>query len=263
MSEETKVATENVTDAAPKVMVMTDDPATAQQVEAFQQITDLGQAASFLELPDEYEVTDLLVQFEKRIHAAIDSKKTKLLKPLTDAKNILLRHIVETQVKNTGKFDFTDVIPFETACTSCRGTGELYKFFRNTVTEPCKFCNNGYVLITCRSCKGSTRYKKNQHDLKIDVECSQCERDENDKPTGQEKVKCRKCRGTAKFRSHPIAPKIESTTHCHDCKGRGFTLPEPEKKSKTNTAMAAAMEKAEKKSGKNLGYAVKTADVKE
>jgi DnaJ-class molecular chaperone len=168
------------------------------------------------------------------------------------------------QIKEHGKFDLTDIIPFKDICESCGGSGELYKFFRNAATEPCRFCDDGYVLITCRSCKGTTRYKKTQNSLNINVECNRCERDADGKPTGKEKVKCRKCKGSGNFRKLVIAPKIESTTHCRECKGRGFTLPDP--KGKPKTAMAEAMEAAESKVEnipKNLGDSLKSADVKE
>lgn len=240
MSDEKMVATDNVTDDAPRLVVMTDEPATAQQVESIVQITTMAEAANLLNLEDGYDVTNLLTSFEHEIHAAIDNKKTRMLKPLTDAKNILLRHEVEQMIEADGKFSFEGIIPFETGCLSCRGTGELYKFFRQAVTEPCNKCEDGRALIPCRSCKGTTRYRKKQGNLHINVDCTRCAKDSEGNPMGKEYVKCRHCRGTGNYRKLTIAPKIKSTTHCRECKGRGFTLPEPPPKvAKTPTVREA------------------------
>lgn len=236
MSDKTEVATQAIVSDESGLMVKSDEPATAQQVDAYVQITSIAEAANLLNLEDNYNVLQLLTSFEESIHKAIADKKTRMLKPLTDAKNILLRHEVELQVAKEGKFTFTDIIPFDTACISCRGTGEIYKFFREPVTESCTKCENGYVLIKCRACQGTTKYGKKNANLHVNiVECTRCEKDAEGKPTGKEKVKCRDCRGTGKYRKLAIAPKIKSTTHCRDCKGRGFTLPEPEHKPKSKT----------------------------
>ena len=257
------VATEEVTEDAPRLVVMTDEPATAQQVESFVQITTMAEAANLLNLEDDYDVETLLTQFEKEIHASIDNKKTRMLKPLTDAKNILLRHEVEQMVEESGKFSFEGLIPFETGCRACRGTGELYKFYRQSATEPCNKCEDGRALIPCRACKGTTRYKKKQGNLHINVDCTRCAKDSEGNLMGKEYVKCRACRGTGTYRKLVIAPKIKSTTHCRECKGRGFTLPEPPPKAAKITTTVKAAEPENPVLSADLGTKLKEATVKE
>jgi len=238
-----KVATEDVNDNVelvivdetlmPKDVAEAAEVATAQDLEALISITNTNEAFKLLNLPDAYDVPTLLRAFECEIHASINNKKTRMLKPLTEAKNILLRDQIEQMIEKEGRFDLADMIPFEEACLACKGTGELYKFFRKAATVPCKFCtdgkpeDNGYVFITCRACKGTKRYKKQQKGLTINVECTRCHKDEEGKPTGLERVKCRACLGKGTFRKLVIDSKIKSTTHCRHCKGRGFVLPEP------------------------------------
>lgn len=209
--------------------------ATAQDLEELISVGNIDEASKLLNVKSDVNIPTMLTSFEESIHNSIEDKKTRMLKPLTEAKNILLRSKIEHMIKDTGRFDLTGMIPFKEACISCKGTGEIYKFFRIGETEPCKFCtdgepeDNGYVFITCRVCKGTKIHEGK--------ECARCHRDpKTDLPIGKERVKCRQCRGKAIWRKLVIDSKIKSTTHCRHCKGRGFTLPEPPvKKVKTVT----------------------------
>lgn len=206
---------------------------TLQDAEEGRMAKTLEEAEQLLCITPPYNISELLTRFEKSIHKSIDDKKTRRLKPLTDAKNILLRYFIERMIEKTGRFDMTDMIPFQESCISCKGTGELYKFFRKGETVPCKFCNTpeheaagkGYQLIPCRSCKGSGIYKPAGRD---GILCTRCQKDELGNPTGKERVKCRSCQATSVYRRPVLDAKIKSTTHCRECKGRGFTLPEPD-----------------------------------
>lgn len=207
---------------------------TAQDLQSLISVSSIDEASKLLNLAtmDDIDIPTMLKLFEDKIHASIDNHTTRMLKPLTEAKNILLRSEIEKMIERDGKFDLAGMIPFAEACISCKGTGEIYKFFRVAETIPCKFCTNGdpeddgYLFIPCRICKGSKAYKGE--------ECTRCYRDpETDLPTGKERVKCRTCRGKAIFRKLVIDSKIKSTTHCRYCKGRGFTLPEPPPPAKT------------------------------
>ena len=281
MTDVKQVATEDVTDNVELVIVGEEliskdvveavELATAQDLGMLISITNIDEASKLLNLPDAYDVPTMLVAFENEIHASINNKKTRMLKPLTEAKNIILRNQVEQMVEETGRFDLTGLVPFEEGCIPCRGTGELYKFFRKAATVPCKFCtdgkseDNGYVFIPCRACKGTKRYKKRQKGLTINVECTRCHPDEEGNPSGLERVKCRACMGKATFRKLVIDSKIKSTTHCRHCKGRGFVLPEPPAKQ----AKAAKVETPHTATPSNpvisadLGAQLKGVEVKE
>lgn len=231
-----KVATDNIKNESPQPSESA-APATAQHISALVQITSLGEAAKLLELPDGYEIEDMRKSFETLIHRAIKQRRTHLLKPLTDAKNIIQRHDIEFQISRDGSFD-PGFIPYQDICEDCKGAGEIYRFFRDTTVETCKICNGTRkVLITCRQCNGSKKYTKHaqevsnkEGDIVVQNTCPSCTVDEEGNPIGKEAVKCWKCKGTGKFRRYILAPKIKSTTHCAICKGRGFKLPDPPKK---------------------------------
>jgi len=278
MTDVQKVATKEVNDNVELVIVGDDhnaetvaELATAQDLAVLISVTNIDEASKLLNLPDAYDVPTMLTAFENEIHASINNKKTRMLKPLTEAKNILLRSQIEQMIEENGRFDLAGMIPFEEACIHCKGSGELYKFFRKAATVPCKFCtdgkpeDNGYVFITCRACKGTTRYKKQQKGLTINVECTRCHKDAEGKPTGQERVKCRACLGKATFRKLVIDSTIKSTTHCRHCKGRGFVLPEPPaKKAKAHkTEKSYDATPANPVISADLGAQLKGAEVKE
>jgi len=288
MSDLEKVATKDNIPVEKPMFVIVDEPlvneeeaeliaeveaTTAQELQQLISIHDTEEAAKLLELGDSYDTRTMLTTFEQAIHHSIENKKTRMLKPLTDAKLILLRSVFEKQIAETGKFTLDGIIPFkeEDICPACHGAGELLKFFRKAATVPCKFCttgkpeDNGYVFIECRSCKGSKRYRKYQKDLVINVACTRCHKDADGNPTGQERVRCRACLGKGTFRKLVIDAKIKSTTHCRHCKGRGFLLPEPPAKKikvKTekvyhDTTLSNPVISAD------LGAQIKGADVKE
>ena len=165
-------------------------------------------------------------------------------------------------VAEHGRFDFTGLIPFENACFACHGTGERYKFFKQTAVVPCKFCDGGTKVIDCPSCKGTGTFRKWSKDNGgyVGVDCIKCDKDADNKPTGKRTVKCFKCHGTGDFKKLVIAPKIEETTHCRTCKGRGFVVDEQPKQQKakiverktqplSNPVLSTAL--ADKITGKN------------
>ena len=209
-------------------------PVTAEITEEQRIIAQRTEAINLLNLGSSFDIQTLLESFESQIRGSIKKHRTNMLKPLTEAKNLLLRLEVEKMIEETGRFDFTgeNAVPFETACINCRGIGEIYKFFRSAVEMDCKFCTTeenesagvGYRYIPCRVCKGKKEYIP--YKKKTPVPCHRC-KDENGNPTGKERVKCIPCHGTGKYRKLVIDSKIKSTTHCHHCKGRGFHLPDP------------------------------------
>lgn len=219
------------------------DPATAQEVREAKLLISQSEARIVLGFDlDPYTDTELLTHYRNSVYPKIDKKDTKNLKQVIDAKNILLRLTVEKQIEQNGKFDLQ--IPFANICPICKGAGETYKFFKEMVEVPCKFCDEGEVIITCPACKGTGRFVKDNGDLKINVKCKKCNKEDKesgesvpvvtDKETGKPligkiKVRCRMCRGSGKFQKLVIDSHIKSTTYCRSCRGKGFTqLKEPD-----------------------------------
>jgi len=194
-------------------------PATAQDVATAKLLVDIEEAEALLGFgkKKDYSVNDLLKSFEVCFQVFEENGETKKILPLTNAKNILMRHQIEQMVAENGRFDVTGMIPFEKICLSCRGTGELYKFFRRVVPTPCKFCKGeGTSIRQCISCKGTGRYKNK--------DCRLCN------GTGKQIIKCRSCHGKGVFNKFAIDAKISSTTPCKKCEGHGFITPKPETK---------------------------------
>jgi len=218
--EETKVATNG-----------SSTPITAKQYSEAVNLITIDEAHKLLGIKPDHNIETLLKSFEILVDCKIENHETKDLRSLTDAKNILLRKQVENQIEETGRFDLSGLVPFKDICKNCHGAGELYQFFRRSVEEDCRFCEGKKTITkTCKDCKGTGRYVKNDTDLKINVECRSCDKDpETGKPLGTKTEKCRACRGKGKFRKMRIAPKIEDTTHCRPCKGRGWKFVAPER----------------------------------
>lgn len=212
-------------------------PTESQVVENAKLLISQNEAEKLVNVNgQDYDILSLLTSFESEFYKKIKKHETKDLRQLTDAKNIILRIKVEEMVATNGRFDFTNLIPFETACTGCKGTGELYKFFRHTIPVDCKFCDKdengkttGKKTVICRSCKGSGKYQNN-------FACRTCKDPETNQSTGKVVIKCRKCRGSGTFHKLAIDSKLKSTTHCRPCKGRGFIQPEKEVKKSTKPA---------------------------
>lgn len=150
----------------------------------------------------------------------LKNNPAKSLEKLTNAKNILMRAAIEMMVEKTGKFNLTDLLEFKDSCPACKGTGELYKFFRTETVVDCKFCDQengkatGKKTILCKSCEGSGMYKEG-------VPCRACDKDEQGKPSGKKLVICRRCRGTKEFHKITIDSRLKSTTCCNKCGGLG------------------------------------------
>ena len=246
-----------------EVATKTSDPTEAQFVEEAIRQTSVEEAERLIKPGNEYDITRLLTAFELEFNVRLKNKDTKSLRMLTDAKNVLLRNKIEQMVEKDGRFNLSGLIPFETACLSCKGTGEIYKFFKQTIPVDCKFCDQdengkstGRKTVRCKSCKGTGKFKKPNGQ---EVDCRTCDKDENGKPTGTVTFKCRKCRGTGTFQRLAIDSKIKSTTHCKACKGRGFISEEktaPKKKPKTLPLKQPVL-------SADLGEQIKAALVKE
>lgn len=206
-------------------------PSTLQQEQREHIEETIKTSEKILGLKDSYILSDILSNFELCWEIAYENEKGNDIKELTDSKNYLERIEILTMVSETervhftskdGKkkrFDLLGKIPFKRVCWKCHGTGETYKFHRSTITSICKLCNGQGVAAKkkCPICNG--------RDGEV---CKACNN------TGEITPICRACRGTKLYHQHPIIAKLETTTMCSHCQGRGFPLPKKveERKSK-------------------------------
>lgn len=137
-------------------------------------------------------------------------------KEIIQEKNIMIRKLIENQIKEKGVFHVN--APFgKRTCKDCGGTGEIYKFFRDVKTITCPKCNGrGNFVKPCLICQGSGRYIREELPLRINVKCKHCG------GVGKIYCICPTCKGKGKVKKHVIAPKIKSTTLCPTCEGLGF-----------------------------------------
>jgi len=210
-----------------QVAIPTPLPATAQDVANEKLLVEIRDAEILLGFrkKKDYSINELLKSFQVCFEVFDENDEAEKILPLTNAKNSLLRYQLDMMVaKNNGHFDLKGQIPFESVCVSCHGTGELYKFFRNSIPVPCKFCTGKPVkMVPCRNCKGSGKVKKSKEDGYVNDACPAC------KGKGTFTLKCRKCRDTRIFHKM-VLDSIRSTTPCKKCNGRGFDIPKPVKK---------------------------------
>lgn len=195
--------------------------------------------------------------------------------PVVLAKNVLIRSLVERQIKENGHFDLSDN-PLENKCPDCKGTGELYKIWRKRIEDGCKKCvsngeaikflgerydpkmmkisnkpedkdlPSGKTIVKCRKCENG-RFIQGSHEkgLRINVMCKTC----NGK--GQVLVKCKTCRGKKVISKPVLANKIEKTTECRTCRGKGFLTPKEEKHIAPKNPVFS----------KNIGEAIKVGEI--
>jgi len=141
---------------------------------------------------------------------------------MIEARNVIIRPQVHESVRDRGFFE--NHVPYDEPCNLCKGTGERYKLQVEEVEHKhCDACSgDGFVWIPCRKCQGTGRFKKEDGNLRINVECKACKRFENEWPEGKKyhyRVRCRDCRGLDK-KVRYIG--LQSTTRCQKCKGLGF-----------------------------------------
>lgn len=142
---------------------------------------------------------------------------------LIDSKNILIREIIEKQLRPNPKKIYRIRVPFK-SCKACKGTGENYRFEYKTEKENCKHCDeNGVRVEMCTRCFGKgKRYSKKD---KIMIRCFGCggigkyvfskgkDRDKD--------IKCRVCRGKGYREKMVPTGRILNHTTCKVCEGTG------------------------------------------
>lgn len=137
---------------------------------------------------------------------------------LIQAKLILLSRCYEHQVREKEKFTVT--CPYDEPCKECGGTGAKFKWYKADRTKKCR-CDHGKVnLGKCYACNGSGRYVKEDHGLRLKLKCKKCG------GSGERIVTCKFCHGKGRKEFLVLAPKVESFTICHTCKGFGYKPPQ-------------------------------------
>jgi len=180
-----------------------------------------------------YDMNHVLRCFDAKLWAAEENEELtpELKDELIRSKNILLRNLVIKQVNEVGHFTIDKSPPFENTCTHCNGVGERYKFVRKSKRVKCMKCQNGKIIETCPTCKGTGRFVTKDDEenvpLTINVVCKTCEGkkiEEGSEKTQIEYV-CRICHGRTTVKTFAIIGVLRSTTPCEQCKGLGFLPP--------------------------------------
>lgn len=188
-------------------------PITLDELVNYQTRQSVTQALNFLEFEPETEqeldeclTTEAVLERFKEVYE--DEPSVEAI----NNKNLLMRYIIEKQVKDSG--GFTIIAPFKNVCKKCHGLGELYRFFKKSILVECNKCEGSGRTGTCEACNGSGRYIRNKPGVNINIECRFCE--------GTGKNICRRCFGNGKTRIMIIEDKIKSTTFCDTCEGKGY-----------------------------------------
>ena len=201
-------------------------------------LINLSDCYELLGVGEETEIEILLKKFEALYRTS--SQDPDHIPTVVEAKNVVLRHIVSSQMEERRYFEI--VSPFKNTCRGCKGSGELYRFKRKTVMVNCHVCTGKKkVRVKCPSCNGTGRYiKKWKTGGGINVTCNTCK--------GEKEIfiKCTECRSNGKVRKIVKDSEIESTTTCKFCDGVGF-IDAKIKEAKMNTVLSADLGKAIKK----------------
>ena len=177
---------------------------------------ELLKATDLLGLQTDYKDTTVL-QTYKNIFEETNRKIQK--KKLTEAKNLIIRDIIEKQLTEQNFFSI-EVPPDFNPCESCRGTGEIYRLEiikivdkcsyckgSGTYTEPCKRCNGTGLIDNkkCPTCKGTKIYV---HKKMF--------------PKRPEDKRCSHCNGSGDAIKIIKTGKIDIHTTCITCRGSGM-----------------------------------------
>ena len=138
-----------------------------------------------------------------------------------------MRHLVTEQKRNYRFFEVES--PFQNTCPKCKGSGEIYKFFKKSVKVNCHICGgSAQVIGDCPKCKGSGRYiRRWKTGGGVNLECKKCQ------GKGKLKLSCLECKGNGQLKKAVLSDELKSTTPCKQCRQLGFVTkhsPKPKKK---------------------------------
>ena len=187
---------------------------------------ELGHAEKIIGVGNNYDMKHTLNCFEIVHWAKKENREYDLIPPVIEAKNVIMRNLVIEQKR---KFRFFEIeSPFDNTCPKCKGSGEIYKFFKKSVKVNCHICGGSCKITnTCPKCKGSGRYiRKWKGGGGVNLECKKCE------GKGKVKVNCLDCKGKGKIKKAVLSDELKSTTPCKKCRQLGFVTIQSFKKKK-------------------------------
>lgn len=188
---------------------------------------ELGHAEKMIGVGTKYDMKHALKCFEIIHWAKKQNREFDLLPMTIEAKNILMRNLVTEQKK---KFRFFEIeSPFENTCPKCKGSGEIFKFFKKSVKVNCHICGGACKVDgECPICKGSGRFiRRWKNGGGVNLECKRCE------GKGKVKLNCKECLSKGQIKKAVLSDELKSTTPCKKCRQLGFIekdFPKPKKK---------------------------------
>lgn len=216
---------------------------------------ELSCAEKLIGVGNKYDMKHVLNCFEIVHWAKKENREFDLIPPAIEAKNAIMRHLVTEQKRKYRFFEIES--PFPNTCPKCKGSGEIYKFFKKTVKVNCHICGGASkVLDKCPKCKGSGRYVRRwRKGGGIDLKCQKCE------GTGHVKISCLECVGKGQLKKAVLSDEIKSTTPCKRCQQLGFVTKQSskpkKKKSKRKKKSPFQPFPMTSRDGKNLSDVIK------
>jgi len=182
-------------------------------------MNDLKTATRLLKVKEDSTSIEVLSAYQNLTETFVNPNK---FKDITNAKCLMIRNIIEEQLKSKPKFEI-ELPPGFNACEACKGTGEKYRFERVEIidnkckscrgsgiqTEPCKACNaTGKAIYKgkkriCFTCKGTKIYKFEKTLKRTQPQY------------------CKECGGTGNRKRIVLTGKIDLHTQCKICRGTG------------------------------------------
>jgi hypothetical protein len=220
----------------------------------------LDHAENVIGVGTEYNMKHVLKCFEIVHWVNIENCDYHLLPEIIEAKNTLIRSLVRDQKRKYRVFEIES--PFKNTCPRCRGSGEIFKFFKKTVKVNCHICGRaGTVDAICPKCRGSGRFiKRWKQGGGVNLECKKC------KGKGKIKVNCKECVGKGQIPKGVLCDEIESTTPCRKCGQLGFIVKDSPKSKKKKSHKSERRPfkpfPTKTRDGKNLADVIKLADVR-
>jgi hypothetical protein len=189
---------------------------------------ELGHAEKIIGVGSKYNMQHVLKCFEIVHWAKKQNREFDLMPTTIEARNAIVRHLVTEQKK---KFRFFEIeSPYENTCPKCKGSGEIFKFFKKSVKVNCHICGGASTITeTCPKCKKTPgrfvrRWKEGGG---VDLKCKRCD------GTAKVKLSCQECKGKGKIEKPVLSDDLKSTTPCKKCRELGFISkdsPKPKKK---------------------------------
>jgi len=188
---------------------------------------ELSRAEKIIGVGKKYDMKHVLNCFEIVRWAKKENREFDLIPTTIEAKNSIMRHLVTEQKRKYRFFEIES--PFPNTCPKCKGSGEIYKFFKKTVKVNCHICGGAsHVIGKCPKCTGSGRYiRRWKTGGGVNLECKKCE------GTGKLKISCLECKGKGQLKKAVLSDELKSTTPCKRCQQLGFVSkhsPKPKKK---------------------------------